>query len=125
MIDKLRACTFGGSCGVGLLGLLCPLCIPAIAAFLVSIGLGFVATKEVIWPLLGLLSLIFLYGLWYSYRCHRHMPPLILGLFGITAIPLGNYVIGTTVLTYTGVAAAIGAAFWNMVLRKRCTKCRS
>ena len=48
---------------------------------------------------------------------------LVIGVFGMAAIPLGNYVVGSSVLTYGGVGAAIGATFWNMTLRKRCKNC--
>lgn len=122
-MDKTRTCTIGGAGGVGLLGLLCPLCIPAVAAFLSSIGLGFIATKEVIWPLLGFFFLLFLYGLAKGYKQHNKAWPLVIGVLGLVAVSLGNYVIGSSVLTYGGVAAAVGAAFWNIILRKRCKHC--
>lgn len=122
-MDKVRVSTFGGASGVGLMGLFCPLCIPAIAAFLSAIGLGFFATKEVIWPLLGLFSLLFLYGLVWGYKQHKNVGPLLIGIFGMAAIPLGNYVVGSSVLTYAGVGAAIGATVWNMTLRKSCKQC--
>ena len=118
-MDKSESCSVGGTCGVGLIGLLCPICIPAVAAFLASIGLGFFATKEVVWSLLGLFGALFLLGLFLGFKRHKNPYPLLVGALAFAAIPIGRYVIGTLVLTYVGVVIAIGATIWNMVLDKK------
>lgn len=122
-MDRTKSCSIGGACGTGFVGLLCPLCIPAIAGFLSSLGLGFLATKAVIWPLLGLFSFLFILGLAWGYRQHRNAGPLLIGIAGTLAIPAGNYVVMARLLTYIGAAIAIAAAIWNIVLRMRCRQC--
>ena len=123
-MNKSQNFSISGAGGTGLIGLFCPLCVPAAATFLSSIGLGFLANAKVIFPLLGLFSLIFLYGLWKSFTRHKNMWPLIIGTVGIVSITLGNYLIGNRAIAIGGVVLAIGSAIWNIFLRKRCTKCK-
>lgn len=119
LMDKSESCSAGGACGVGLIGLLCPVCIPAIAAFLASIGLGFFATKEVVWTLLALFGVLFLLGLFLGFKRHKNPYPLLIGALAFLSIPIGRYVIGVLALTYIGVVVAIGATIWNMTLDKK------
>lgn len=120
-MDKSESCSVGGACGVGLLGLLCPLCIPAIGAFLASIGLGIFATKEAVWSMLGLFSVLLFLGLYTGYKRHKNVYPLLIGILAIIVIPVGRYTVGILTLTYIGVAAAIGATIWNVMLDKKKT----
>lgn len=113
-MDKARLCSTSGACSVGLLGLFCPVCVPAIGAFVTSIGLSFAATTTFMYPMLGLMSAMFLFGLLLDYRHRRNIWLPILGTVGLLAIPLGRYIIGSLPLVYSGVAVVIGTGIWSL-----------
>lgn len=119
-----------GSLGSGLTVGLCPVCIPAIGAFLSSIGLGFLVKESVLHPLLLIFLILTMGGLFYSYlKEHRNIWPLILGAASGTALYLGRYVyFGSFInsaLMYGGIVAIISVSLWNLYLRKQsnCSSC--
>lgn len=114
-MDRAKSCTIGGACSVGLLGLFCPVCVPAVGAFVTSIGLGFAATTRFMYPMLGLMSAMFLLGLAWDYRHTRTPLPLILGIAGVIAIPLGRYVLFSLPLVYAGIGAVVVAGLWSIL----------
>jgi len=112
-----------GSFGAALTVGLCPVCIPAIGAFLASIGLGFIVQESVLRPVLFIFLAAAISGLLWSYlKEHRNVWPLIGGiLMGIT-LYVGRYVyLGSVinqVLMYGGIAGIIAVCIWNLKLRK-------
>lgn len=120
--------SFGSALTVGL----CPICIPAIGAFLSSIGLGFLTTETVLKPVLIVFITLALLGFLWSYlREHKNIGPLAVGVLMSIALYTGRYVyIGGTInfiLMYGGIAGIVGVSIWNLFLRKRasCSSCRS
>ncbi len=111
--------SFGSALTVGL----CPVCIPAIGAFLASIGLGFLVQESVLRPVLFIFLAAAISGLLWSYlKEHRNVWPLIGGiLMGIT-LYVGRYVyFGTVInqiLMYGGITGIIAVSIWNLKLRK-------
>jgi len=123
-IDKKSGFLSGvGSFGSALTVGLCPVCIPAIGAFLASIGLGFLVQESVLRPVLFIFLAAAIGGLLWSYlKEHRNVWPLIGGiLMGIT-LYVGRYVyLGSVinqVLLYGGIAGIIAVSIWNLKLRK-------
>ena len=122
-----------GSFGAALTVGLCPVCIPAIGAFLSSIGLGFLTTEIVLKPVLFVFLFFALFGfLWSFLKEHRHIGPLLVGIIMGVTLYIGRYIyIGATlnlVLMYGGMAGIIGVSIWNIYLRKKmqsCFICRS
>lgn len=107
---------------------LCPVCIPAIASFLASIGLGFLAQESVLQPLLVVFLLITLGGLtWSALREHRRKEPLVLGILASAGLYVSRYVyLGAeinSVLMYASIVGILGASFWNLWLRKQRPAC--
>lgn len=120
--------SFGSALTVGL----CPVCIPAIGAFLSSIGLGFLTTETVLKPVLIVFLLFALFGFLWSYlKEHRNIGPLSAGMIMGVALYIGRYIyIGATlnlILMYGGIAGIVGVSIWNIYLRKArsCSACRS
>lgn len=112
-----QACTLGGAGFLGVfIGFLCPLCVPATAAFFSAIGLTFIPQAKVIYPLIGVFSLIFLYGLVKGVKKHGDLSPILFGVLGILTIPYGRYVLMSAMLTYTGSFCVLLASVWNMML---------
>jgi hypothetical protein len=118
-VEKSKSCSTAGILGVATLGLFCPVCIPTIAIFLSSLGLGFLATQEALWVLLAILSTILLLGLFWGYKSHKHVFPLEIGIVGIIAIPIGNYILFSRLLTYAGVIAVVIAGIANLLFKRR------
>lgn len=110
----------GGVLGASLLGAFCPVCIPAIGAFLASIGLGFLVHTGILWGLMVACLLMALFGLGFSYfKEHRNPLPLLLGLSGSVGIYGGRYLLGSFPLIYLGAGLFIGASVLNWYLRKK------
>ena len=112
-----------GSWGSVLTVLLCPVCKPALAASLASIGAGFLASESFLKPLLILLLVATVSGLLWSYlRQHRNVVPVLSGIFFSTSVYVGRYIyFGATLnsaLTWVGVTGLIGIGIWNLFLHK-------
>ncbi|MCB0414300.1 MAG: MerC domain-containing protein [Bdellovibrionales bacterium] len=127
---KSRLLATFGSIGSAMTVGLCPICIPAIGAFLSSIGLGFLVTESVLLPVLIVFLVITIGGLVWSYlKEHGNIKPLILGIGMGIALYVGRYVyIGgliNSILMYGGIAGIIATSFWNLRLRKKasCPAC--
>jgi len=121
---------FIGSFGSALTVGLCPICIPAIGAFLSSIGLGFLVSESVLLPILFIFLTITIGGLLFSYlKEHGKVSPLILGVLMGISLYMGRYVyLGAfinQVLMYGGIAGIVTVSFWNLRLRKQvaCSAC--
>lgn len=111
--------SFGSAITVGL----CPICIPAIGAFLSSIGLGFLVKEEVLLPLLIVFLVVTLGGLTWSYlKEHKSVYPLAVGILMAVALYVGRYVyisgLVNSILMYGGIAGIISVSVWNLKLRK-------
>lgn len=117
-----------GSIGSAVTVWFCPACIPAVSAFLSSVGLGIFTTEAALLPLLvGFLALS-LAGLFWSYlKEHGKIGPLILGSMAALALYLGRYFfiseLANQILTYAGIAGMIMVTIWNLKFRRACLTC--
>lgn len=114
-----RTCTIpsGGLLGVGI-GFFCPLCVPASASFLTSIGLTFFTVKTTVFPLIALLSGLFFIGLVRGLKVHGDIAPLLFGTVGIFMLPFGRYVLNSALLTYTSAFCILAAGLWNVTVER-------
>ncbi len=119
-----------GSLGSAITVGLCPVCIPAIGAFLSAIGMGFLVKDAVLQPLLVGFLVITLFGLFWSYlKEHRRISPFLLGIVMAAGLYVSRYVyIGATanmVMMYASITGIIGVSFWNVRLKKKvgCASC--
>ncbi len=119
-----------GSLGAAFTVGLCPVCIPAIGAFLSAIGLGFLVTESVLHPLLIVFLVLNISGLlWSATKEHGNYLPLLFGTISGAALYIGRYVyingpLNMT-LMYGGILAIVGVSVWNLKLRKsiKCPAC--
>jgi len=116
--------SFGSALTVGL----CPICIPAIGAFLSTIGLGFLINETVLKPILLIFLGIALFGYFWSYlKEHKNILPLIIGVIMAVALYIGRYVYinGTLnlILMYGGLTGIMVVSIWNWRLRKNSKSC--
>lgn len=111
--------SFGSALTVGL----CPVCIPAIGAFLASIGLGFLVQESVLRPVLFIFLAAAISGLLWSYlKEHRNVWPLVGGILMGLTLYAGRYVyfgaVINQILMYGGITGIIAVSIWNLKLRK-------
>lgn len=118
--------SIGSAATVGL----CPVCIPAIGAFLSAIGLGFLAQEAVLKTVLLALLTVTVFGLFWSYlKAHRRIAPFLVGMAMAVGLYVGRYIYlgsnANTILTYGSIFGIIAVSFWNMRLKKReaCPSC--
>jgi len=112
-----------GSFGAALTVGLCPVCIPAIGAFLASIGLGFLVQESVLRPVLVIFLVVAISGLLWSFlKEHGKVWPLIGGILMGVTLYVGRYVyfgaVINQILMYGGIIGIIVASIWNLKLRK-------
>ena len=108
-----------GSWGSVALAVFCPVCIPAIGAFLGSVGLSALALSAVVHPLLavflGLALLRFVLG----YRRHRNPWPLTVGVVGAVGLYAGKWLVFSMPILYAGAALLIASSIVDTVLLRR------
>lgn len=97
----------------------CPLCLPAYAGLLGSIGLGFVVEGSYVLPVLILLLLLALFALGFRAKSRRGYGPLFVGILGACTILLGKFYYIWSTLTYIGVVVLIVASIWNGSPRRK------
>lgn len=119
--SKVLAST--GSFGSILAVVLCPVCKPALAALLGTIGLGFFAKAEVMQSALVLFLALSVGGFFFSYlRIHKNLAPFLLSIGMSVAVYLGRYVylgeLENNILTYGGIAGLALLSVWNFTLKK-------
>jgi hypothetical protein len=119
--SKLVAST--GSIGSILAVILCPVCKPALAAMLGTLGLGFFAKAEVMQSALILFLAFSVGGFFFSYlKIHRNLAPFILSVGMSIALYLGRYFyfgqIENNILTYGGLTGLVMLSIWNFTLKK-------
>lgn len=96
----------------------CPFCITAYAGVLSSLGLGFLFNERVLFPLIGVFVAVGLVSVAWSTRSHRQPGPLVITILGSAAVVGGRLVWNVPVVLYGGVALLVGAALWNLWLKR-------
>lgn len=103
-----------------LVAIVCPLCIPALGAFLASVGLGFAVSITFLQPFLIMLLLLSLASLAWSARLHKQWWILVVGAIGAFGIYAGRYIWFSQLLMYTGAFLLIGTSLVNFKLKVSC-----
>ncbi len=102
------------SVGVSMLPkLVCPVCWPAYAGLLSSIGLGFLMSTVYLLPLTAGFLFLALSALSFRARKRRGYRPFVLGLFAASGILLGKFVWESHASTYSAVGLLVIASLWN------------
>lgn len=99
----------------------CPICSPAYAAVLSSLGLGFIATTYLLPATFGLL-VIALAALGFRVSSRRGLGPPAVGLVAAACVLGGKFWFGSDPTTYVGVGLLVVASVWNAI-PKRCPAC--
>ena len=112
------------SAGSGAMALFCPMCIPAIGAFLASAGLGFAVQEYFLRPVLVFTLVLANLGFFWSYlKKHHNIWPFIFGSMASFAAYIGRYVYlspqENKILLYSGILGLICVSLWNLYLSNR------
>ncbi|MBC76157.1 MAG: hypothetical protein CME64_09090 [Halobacteriovoraceae bacterium] len=112
------------SAGSGAMALFCPMCFPAVGAFLASAGLGFAVQGHVLRLVLVFTLVLANLGFLWSYlKKHHNIWPFIFGSMASFAMYIGRYVYlspqENKILLYSGIPALIGVSLWNLYLSNR------
>ena len=97
--------------------LACSLCWPAYAALISSLGLGFLASSAYLFPLTGALLAVAVVALGLQIKSKGY-GPFVLGLLSVPVILAGKFLIGSDVMTYSGVAVLVAASAWSLAPRR-------
>ncbi len=95
----------------------CPLCWPAYAALVSSLGLGFLASSIYLLPLTGVLLAVAVAGLGLQAKSKGY-GPLVLGLVSAATILPSKFMLGSNVMTYSGVALLAIASVWSLAPKR-------
>lgn len=93
--------------------LACPVCWPAYAGLLSSIGLGFLISAAYLLPLTIAFLALTLATLAYRAKARRGFGPFWLGLFAAIGIVLGKFLWESNAAIYSSVGALVVASLWN------------
>lgn len=93
--------------------LACPVCWPAYAGLLSSIGLGFLISAAYLLPLTIAFVTLALATLAYRAKNRRGFGPLWIGLLAAIGILLGKFLWESKAVIYSSVGILIAASLWN------------
>jgi mercuric ion transport protein len=100
--------------GVSLLPkLICPLCWPAYAGLLSTLGLGFLISAVYLFPLTTVLLAVAVGSLAFRASSRRGLKPFFLGLAAAVFVLTGKFYFDSPPATYAGVGFLVLASLWN------------
>jgi len=114
---KLGLLTIPGVVVSLLPSLACPLCWPAYATLLSSLGLGFLVSTTYLLPLTGVILAVAVAGLGLQIKSKGY-GPFVVGLLSFATILPGKFMIGSNLMTYAGVALLVIASAWSLAPRR-------
>lgn len=107
--------------------LLCPLCWPAYATVVSSLGLGFLVGTTYMLPITTSFLGLTLWVLAFRARLRRGLAPFLLGLVASAAVLIGKFYLESNPVMYSGVGLLVAASVWNgwprRMNRAGCEKC--
>lgn len=111
--------TSGSLFTVALPKLLCPVCWPAYAGVISSLGLTSMLNTAWLIPLTIITLVLILGTLGFRAGTRRGFSPFILGMLGASVLLVGEFIMKVMPLMYTGGALLIAASIWNGWPRKK------
>ena len=110
--------------GIALLPkLACPLCWPAYAGILSSVGLGFLISTTYLLPFTVAFLILTLAVLAFRAKQRHGYGPLALGFVGSAAVLVGKFYGESSPAMYTGIGILVAAATWNTWHRRAVESC--
>lgn len=105
-------------------GTVCPVCIPALVAFVSSVGLGFALNAEFVHALVVALLGLSLLSLLWAAKLHGHWWIVVAGALASILVYSGRFLLFAPALIWAGAGALIITSIVNFGLKRACAKCR-
>ena len=96
----------------------CPICSPAYAALLSSLGRGCIATTYLLPMTVGFLT-VALGALGFRASSRRGLWPFAIGVAAAALVLGGKFWLGSSATTYLGVGLLGAASVWNAIPKRR------
>lgn len=103
--------------------LACPLCWPAYAGVLSSLGLGFLISTSYLFALTTAFLFLTLASFGFRAKQRRGYGPLLLGAAGSAVFLMDKFYLASTVVMYLGLGTLVTASVWNMWPRRVVESC--
>ena len=91
----------------------CPLCWPAYAGLLSSVGLGFLISTKYLLPLSALLLVLAVGTLVFRAKNRHGYGPFLLGIVSAGGVLIGKFAFESSLTMYAAVATLVTASVWN------------
>ena len=101
--------------------LTCPLCWPAYAGLLTSLGLGFLMSERYVFGVATFFLIVSVGALAFRYRERRGIAPAVLGLMGAALVLAGKFRLESMTAMYAGLIVLVAASLWNSWPRRSAT----
>jgi uncharacterized membrane protein len=98
--------------------LICPVCSPAYAAVLSSLGLGFLVSTKYLLPVTVVFLTVAVGALAFRAASRRGLRPFWVGVIAATSVVAGKFWLDSTAITYLGVGLLVFTSIWNAVPRR-------
>src|SRR5712692_4776387 len=97
---------------------ICPVCSPAYAAVLSSLGLGFLVSATYLLTATVAFLAIAVGALAFRASSRRGLWPFWMGMIAAGSVVAGKFWLDSEVVTYAGVGLLVFASVWNVVPRR-------
>ena len=98
--------------------LTCPLCWPAYAGLLTTLGLGFLMSERYLFGVTTIFLIASVSALGFRYWERRGITPALLGMAGAAVVLVGKFRFESMSAMYAGLSVLIAASLWNSWPRK-------
>jgi mercuric ion transport protein len=110
--------------GIALLPkLTCPMCWPAYAGLLTTIGLGFLISARYLFGVTTVFLFVSVAALAYRGRQRRGYRPAVTGAVAAATVLIAKFYFDSTAATYAGLGLLIAASLWNSWPRRPARPC--
>ncbi len=93
--------------------LTCPMCWPAYAGLLTSLGLGFLMSERYLFGVTTVFLIMSVGALAFRHRERRGIAPAVLGFIGAAVVLIGKFKFESMTAMYAGLSVLIAASLWN------------
>lgn len=103
----------------------CPMCWPAYAGILSSVGLGFLLSSRYLLPVTAAFLLVAIAALGFRARVRRGYGPMLLGVVAASGVLTGKFQLESDAAMYGGLSLLVAASVWNSWPRRAasCPEC--
>jgi hypothetical protein len=97
---------------------ICPVCSPAYAAVLSSLGLGFLVSTTYLLPVTVAFLAVAVSALAFRASSRRGLRPFWIGVIAAGSVLAGKFWLDSEWITYAGVGLLVVASVWNVIPRR-------